>query len=564
MRKNETAFVLLVLALAALLGMGLVWYATTQGAGVGGDATIYLTSARNLLAGKGLGWTEADGSFRLLPYTPPFYPLVLAGVGLLYPHLLAAARWLNIALFGATIFLLGWSFSKALFMRRTPFTRQPLVRVGLAGIFAGVLATSPVLLGVQVWAMSEPLFLFLGFAGLLALLADLRHPRLGWLVLGALLTGLAFLTRYMGVAFILTGGLALLFFGRVDDARVRLRWPALGRGILFGLLAVLPALIWFVIDFSLTGTVGSRSAQPAAAYYQRFLEIGPALQKIVLFWLLPDSLIARLPRLLKIVVWLLPLLALFGLYGWLAGRRSGVSEPETPASPALLIRQAQMSALFCGAYLVVLTLVQVFTFPPITLAARMLSPVHLAVLWLVFTLAALLWNALPRPMRVLPALIGLACLGLFGMYALRGALVARDYHRAGIGYMTAVWQESSTIALVKMLAPDIPVISNETTAIMFLADRPAYALQEIYQDRPITPFNVYGAGDDAAQRVFREQGGAFVLFKSTLADDFAMYGDQADARLKALTAGLYPYYEGQDGAIYFWKKPDFLPKDDCT
>ncbi len=62
---------------------------------------------------------------------------------------------------------------------------------------------------------------------------------------------------------------------------------------------------------------------------------------------------------------------------------------------------------------------------------------------------------------------------------------------------------------------------------MYLAGRPAYALQEIYQDIPQETFTVYGEGDDVAQRVFREQNGALVLFKANLEEDFAMYGDQA-------------------------------------
>ena len=73
-------------------------------------------------------------------------------------------------------------------------------------------------------------------------------------------------------------------------SRLSLRWPVLREGLLFGVIASLPTLIWLVVDFAATGTVGSRSGQPAAAYWQRFLEIGPALQKIVLFWLLPPGM----------------------------------------------------------------------------------------------------------------------------------------------------------------------------------------------------------------------------------------------------------------------------------
>lgn len=544
-KKNVILFVFV--GLAVLAGMGLVAYATALGPGVGGDATIYLTSARNFLAGKGLGWTDADGSFRLLPYSPPFYPLVLSGVGLVTRDLVAGARWLNVVLFGLTLAIFGWSFYRA------------TLRPWLAAILTGVLATSPVILGVQVWAMTESLFLLLGFAGLLALLAYFERPRRWVLATSALLCGLAFLTRYIGVAYVATGCLALMMLGHREDGRVRLRlnWQNLRSAIVYGLIAILPMLIWLVIDFSLTGTVGSRSAQPASAYWHRFLEMGPALQQIYLFWLLPDSRIPGLPGIFKTFLWLIPLVLVILLTAALYRRASSVrvAQPADAPVSASSWRMAALFGLFTLVYLVTLVIVQVFTYPPITLASRMLSPVHLAVIVLGFVLLHLALNLLAPGSRVVTGLVYLGCLALLGVYGLRGTAIARGYHGGGIGYMMPVWQESETVAQMKKLPADVPIISNETTAVMFFAGRPAYAIQEIYQDQPQSVFTPYGAGDDPAQRAFREQGGALVLFNLTLADDFSMYGERTGERIKALTQGLYPLYQGEDGAIYLYQSP---------
>lgn len=547
--KRDNLILLLLILLASLAGMALVVYATSFGPGVGGDATIYLTSAQNLLAGRGLGWIEADGSFRLLPYTPPFYPVVLSAVGLVARNMVAGARWLNVLLFGVTIVMIGLFFYR--------YTG----RAWMAGILSGLVAASPVIVGIQVWAMSESLFLLLGFAGLLALLEYLARPRSIVLVASAVLCGLAFLTRYIGVAFVATGGLALLL-GQGQQRRVRIRFgrKEIRKAFLFGLIAILPIIAWLVIDFSLTGTVGSRSGQPASAYWQRFLEIGPALQKIVLFWLLPDSVIARLPGIVQTALWLIPLAGLVGLAIFLAGRAGDI--PSAPGagqnSPGqstwdAAARLAQMFALFTIVYLVVLAVVQVFTYPPITLASRMLSPVHLAVLVLLFVLLHLFLVALRKgaAWRPVAGLVYLACLALLGSYVLRGALIARDYHRAGIGYTAPAWQNSGSIVALRKLPENVPLISNETTAIMFLLGRPAYPLQEIYQQHPAEEFTAYGEGQDVSQRVFREQGGALVLFYGTLEEDFAMYGDRASERIQALTRGLYLFAEEDDGAIYF-------------
>ncbi len=158
--------------------------------------------------------------------------------------------------------------------------------------------------------------------------------------------------------------------------------------------------------------------------------------------------------------------------------------------------------------------------------------------------------------RLAWTVVSLGLLAFWGSYALRSALIARDYHSSGIGYNAVSWRGSQTIAALKDLPADVPLISNETTAIMYLAGRPAYALQEIYQDIPQETFTVYGEGDDVAQRVFREQNGALVLFKANLEEDFAMYGDQAGERVRALTEGLYPYFDGEDGAIFFIQPPE--------
>ena len=206
-------------------------------------------------------------------------------------------------------------------------------------------------------------------------------------------------------------------------------------------------------------------------------------------------------------------------------------------------------------------MVQVFTYPPITLAARMLAPVHLAVLVLLLALVHLSLCALAsnaagdqgRLLKLAPVLVYLALFAFLGSYAARSALIARDYYRIGIGYNSPVWRGTPLLEVVRSLPAGVKLISNETTALMYLLDRPAYPLQEIFQDQPQADFDVYGTGPDESQRAFREQGAALVLFNATLRDDFALYGDRLDERLAALTAGLRPVYQGEDGAIYFYR-----------
>ena len=65
----------IILFLIGLAGSGLLWYATQPwGVGVGYDSFYYITSARNLISGQGLGTINVYGSIIPLTKFPPLYP----------------------------------------------------------------------------------------------------------------------------------------------------------------------------------------------------------------------------------------------------------------------------------------------------------------------------------------------------------------------------------------------------------------------------------------------------------------------------------------------------------
>ena len=66
----------------ALAGGALVTLSTRFGAGIGGDATTYIFSAKNLLEGRGLGLVGPQGEFSFLALFPPGFPLTLSALGL--------------------------------------------------------------------------------------------------------------------------------------------------------------------------------------------------------------------------------------------------------------------------------------------------------------------------------------------------------------------------------------------------------------------------------------------------------------------------------------------------
>jgi len=163
--------------LAALGGVGLV-AATPWGLGLSPDSVVYIGAARSLAQGNGLSLPTDAAAMAPLVHYPPLYPALLALASFSGLDVIAAAKWLNVFLFCANIFLagvIGYRVSGLL-----PF----------AILTAGLVATAfPMALAhSMVW--SEPLFIVCQSAALLFLLSYLRECVRWNLLAAAVATGL--------------------------------------------------------------------------------------------------------------------------------------------------------------------------------------------------------------------------------------------------------------------------------------------------------------------------------------------------------------------------------------
>jgi len=200
----------LTLGLLAVIGTFLTLTATPEGLGLSDDSIAYIAGARSLLAGDGYreAWLESN---QPVTHFPPAFSGTLALTGLTGLDPLRGARFVNALLFGlnaALLGLLGWRMTKS----------------SMAGIvLAALFIVNDSLLRVHAVAMSEPLFLF--FSLLAFLCFDLYFPprsddfsRLTnkfvttWVAVAVagLLTSLAYLTRYSGLALVATFVVSLI------------------------------------------------------------------------------------------------------------------------------------------------------------------------------------------------------------------------------------------------------------------------------------------------------------------------------------------------------------------
>lgn len=525
----------LLLLLPTVIGIWILATSMRQGPGVGGDAAIYITSARNLLTGQGLGLINADGTFRLLPYFPPFYPLVLAGLIGLGFSAETSAILINLSCFGATILLLSWLIAK-------------VGRSLAIGMLVGLLlAGSPILIPAYSWAMSEPLSIFLITAAFYLLHHSLLTDAFAALVGSAVLTGLSLLTRYSMAAGVLTACLIVLFFRRGN------RQKRIASAIIYGLIAAIPIGIWLVIDLTKTNTVASRNLLGNVHPGSEIARFFNQLQPIFLQWLLPDSLMMKIPGIIGTVV-TLAILLVIGIsliYSLRVLSERKVNPEERNQAQCLIL----IYALFFFLYLLLIMLVSITTFPPITIGPRMVLPAAIAALAVIAVPVGRFFSR--NKLSLWIKWLVLAVLTLFAAYSgLRGVRIARQNAIDGLGYNSVDWKKSQTIDyLATHTSLSDALVTNEETALLYLLGRPSWPIREVYAREPDPIYFRYTDPIDAEEtdrgRELFQKGEAMLVVFDNFTDQMAdLYGSSAPERVAALLQGLTPVFKGDDGVIY--------------
>ena len=529
--KKPTGTWIIAALICAAAGAGILFISMAQGVGVGGDATIYITSARNLLAGKGLGLINAAGEFRLIPYFPPFYSLVLAFFGLFTSNLSLVAMILNMVLFAGLIYLV------TIWTERVSEEIFPGVLLGL------LLGGSPILVPAYSWAMSEPLAAFLGFAGLILLEKSLiENQRFGFWC-SALLLGLSFLTRYSSAAFI---GAAVLLILCFEGETFKGRFYG---AFFYGLVSAAPMIAWLIIDYTQTNTVSSRSmlSGRTAELWAAFL---PKVRHVFTLWILPESLSANMPGFLAAFISIFIVVFAVGtLAGSVIALRNGTRYPR-------YARMFFLLSVFVLLYLLLIVYVSLRTYPPITINTRMLLPVYIGVFWMIYLLFALFGEYNRRISRTFVFNTALFLFMIFSCY--RGVRIANQNAIDGLGYNSTAWKTSQTVAYIRENLPaDTEIVTNEETALLYLMDRRTWPMHEVYVNEPDAEYYAYesdsGAENDASRQVFRK-GGAWLVVFDTFEDQMAeIYGDQTNERISRLLENLEMLFKGDDGRIYILK-----------
>ena len=533
LRPRLLVFYAILIGLLSLFGAWIIFYGTALSPWGGSDSVEYLVSARNMLRGIGIGYYSPTGIFYWISLHPPFYSIILGAVSLPGLDLIDAARWLNIVLFSLTIGLTG-----LLFWRHSTSPAFSL----LAGL---LIMAFPQMLVMSTAVMSEPLFIFLCILHGLLLILYFRSGRIRFLLLAALVAGLAALARYIGISLIAAGTVSVFLFCRE-------KWAGrLKQSVLYFVLACLPLAAWFGWSyFGANHSMAGRSSLGLRGILGRLQPFRLAMVNTLWGWMPLQDKLAKIPyrEQLTFLVLVLLVVAVLTIFAY---RRSAhkMAVQETRGDLYIL----GIFGIFSLAYMAFLAFTTAFTSLPPDIDDRMLLPLYVSnaiALLAAFSLWGQSWlSGHWGWLKIIPWLV--AALFLFQYAPESTAFLSSQHVDPGL----RAWENNSIVAAVRELPKDIPVISTRPNILLLWADRPAYPLTMDFSPAFLSQSGPYGTDpQDSLQKLFHENGAAFVDFNDLSPQFIQTYGKNSVPRLNLLIKGLVVYRQTPDAIIYFYPK----------
>jgi len=507
-------FFMLALALIAAGATGLILYSAPEGLGLSDDSIGYIAGARSILSGQGYreAWLASNGP---VTHLPPGFSAVLAFIGLSGLDPLRGARFLNSLLFGVNAFLLGvigWRMTQS----------------QAAGILAALLfAVNASLFNAHVVAMSEPLYIFFSLAAFLTFAEYFKAGKNFWLATAGIITALAYLTRYAGLALLATFIVALILLN--DSWKKKLTSP----GIF--LASFLPLMLGWGIR---TMVVADNATNRAMVYHPLTAEnIQTAMYNVSEF-LIPIEdwrrALIQTPNLFFAVVVALAVV----LLGWVAVK--GLKKFFRPSSelPEVL---SFANGLYIFGYLASILATMLFFDAATKFKLRILAPVYVSLLLLLVLFLHWAWQ---NRSVILRGLIALAAVALVALSAYDTSAFVTKLHKGGQGFASFKWYDSEAMAFLRNLPDGTGIYTNQPGPVYLYTGRPAYVLPDRVDGVTGLPREGYIEGVQALHEDVLSGNAALALFK------FGAEDEDVQSVYLDLAEGLYLAHSSRGDKIY--------------
>ena len=459
---SKTKYWVFLSALAVIATLLCAIATSKYGAGVSSDATKYLSVAQNLLEGDGL----YDHKGAPLLSWPPLYSMILAGLSLLTGLDVFVAGWyFNVFLLGLNVLLSGIIFYRA-------FQEKPFYAY-LASLFVFLSISS---LRIHANISSDPFYLTLTLAFLIVVDGYIRERSYRAFIWMVILSVLAPLHRYVGLAITAAAGVVILIENR-KSLRTFLR-----DGFILGLLSVLPIAWWLIVhNVIMYGSLWGLSSQPVDVGEN----ISLALTKM-LHWFVP-YLTFLMPILLR--PWLpLGLLALILIWMNRNQRKNGHAWLQSLAEPAVY-----PSMIYAAIYFIALALTVVTPDHRDLFSDRyyviLLVPAAIFILKTVDTLVlphvTISWRRMQTALVVIFALWSVYPIYSAGEY-LAESIEQGESSGANM-YNSSVYREMPVVAEMQRIRAEYPegmFYSNYVDAVWFYTRQPVSLLPFVNDEAP--------------------------------------------------------------------------------
>ena len=509
-RPRLAAF--LALVLITLIGVILIIRTTPDGLGLSDDSIAYIAGARSAVAGNGYreAWLASNGP---VTHFPPAFSSILAFFGYFGIDPLRAARWVNALLFGLNAWLLGilgWR------MRRS-------LAAGL--VLAALFVASGEMFQVHAVAMSEPLFIFLSLLSFWMFDLYFERDHWWWLVACGVFVGMAYLTRYAGLALVATF-IAALFILHTDWKK-----RLFSAGIF--LASVIPwALGWSIRNRIEAGNATNRAfawhpltseniTPGIRVFSEFFIPIESWRQEIIKQIGIVEALIVLI--LGAVLVWVI-------LTGWRYLSKPRQGEAGKKAQEVISFT----TGLYIFAYLASIIASMLMFDAATKFKLRILAPVLVSLLILLVVFGVWLRNKRREVVIVLTLL-------LLGVSVYKQSLTVSNWEKHGLGYASFQWYDSKAMAFLRELPADVMIYTNEPGAVYLYTGRGCYVLPDRFDSATAEVRTNFEQGVASMQANINSGKAVLALFDG---------GDNVAGDVPALTAGLYLAHKSAGDSIY--------------
>ncbi|MEN9564099.1 MAG: hypothetical protein RIR73_2343 [Chloroflexota bacterium] len=514
----------LILSLLALSGTFLILYATPQGMGLFDDSIAYIAGARSLLDGQGYreAWLASN---QPVTHFPPVFSTILALIGISGLDPLRGTRLLNALIFGANIFMLGiigWRMTKS---------------KAAGGVLAFLLLLNGQLFRIHTTAMSEPLYIFFTLAAFLSFsqyFISEEKNSIKFLLLASVLTALAYLTRYAGLALLATFLVSLFILHPT--------WKQRLTSVGIYLVGFIPfALAWSIRNRLLAENATNRTLvyHPITAENIQ-LGIGNFAAFILPVEAWRRELI-KIPNLFGFVLGML----IFVLLVWVLAK--GLKKFLKPAAEAPEVLSF-ISILYIFGYLASILSSMTLFDASTKFQLRILAPVYVSLLTMLVYFGYWIWQKSRTESRFTHYALRITFFTLivfiFSSSTYNFAETLTQLRKGGQGYASFQWFDSEAMKLLQTLPAEARIYSNETAPVYLYTDHPGYVLPDLIDPVTGLPRGRFDEGVMALQADVLSGEAVLALF------DVDSQDEDVQSVYQILADGLYLAFDKQGDKIY--------------